>query len=525
MDGFNFIRKKALVSQRWLALFFAVTIVAAGLMQAGNVKPAFADTGGYTWADAACADSGSTLGETSGTGYWCSDYNWGESSCPSGDGYCGTEMNGYYLYDQWGEGFRNCTSYAAWELNQVFGINPNGWGNGAQWNTAALDAGYSDDSSPQVGDIAQWNATSQNPWGHVAYVYAVNAGVASYDEYNYAEDGNFLSSYTSASDSQGAPNNWIHFGPTTSTTHTDNTGGLTSMSVSPTDNHLHALAIASNGDIYGNVQLSSGWNGWSSLGSAGGGFTSSVVSSVSPTDDRVHALAVASNGDVYGNVLASGTGWNGWSSLGSAGGGFTGGLTETLSPTDNQVHALAVASNGDVYGDTLTYGSGWNGWSDLGSAGGGFTGGLFVILSPTDGQVHALAVASNGDIYGNVLDFGTGWNGWSSLGSEGGGFTGGFTGSVTMAISPADNQVHALAVTSGGTVYANVLASGSGWGSWNNLGSEGGGFTSGVSSAISPTKNEISALAPTSGGNMYRNNLGSSGWDGWSSLGSEGGGF
>ena len=93
-------------------MFVALIVVLASLLQAANIKRVAADTGGYTWPDAPCATSGSNLGKTSGTGYWCTDYNWGESTCPAGDGYCtaGNKMNGYYLYDQWGESFRNCVS-------------------------------------------------------------------------------------------------------------------------------------------------------------------------------------------------------------------------------------------------------------------------------------------------------------------------------------------------------------------------------------------------------------------------------
>jgi surface antigen len=117
-----------------------------------------------------------------------------------------------YYYDPWLEENRECVSYTAWQLSNVFGVTASNWGSGKDWNSSALAAGYTDDPSPQVGDIAQWNATTTNSYGHVAYVYAVNNGVASYAEYNYAYDGNYLDTYTSASTSQGTPNNWIHVG-------------------------------------------------------------------------------------------------------------------------------------------------------------------------------------------------------------------------------------------------------------------------------------------------------------------------
>jgi len=123
-------------------------------------------------------------------------------------------MNGYYLLDKWGEGFRNCTSYTAWTLNQVFGINTTNWGNGADWNNSAHTAGYTNDTSPQKGDIAQWNSPA--PFGHVAYVYDVVGGVAKYAEYNYPQDGTYQDTYTSST--QGAPDKWIHIGTVTTVT-------------------------------------------------------------------------------------------------------------------------------------------------------------------------------------------------------------------------------------------------------------------------------------------------------------------
>ena len=204
------ITKKALryIFSGWPRVAVVLLVCSVISLHIFTSVPAYADTGGYPWWNAPCAWNGDTTGS-------CSGYDWGEQTCPTGDGYCtaGNEIGTYYQDDQWGEGFRNCTSYVAWKLNQVFGANiVSDWHNGTDWNASALDAGYSDDTSPQVGDIAQWNGTTENPDGHVAYVYAVNSGVASYDEYNYLKDGNFLSTYTSASGSQGAPDHYIHIG-------------------------------------------------------------------------------------------------------------------------------------------------------------------------------------------------------------------------------------------------------------------------------------------------------------------------
>src|SRR5258708_32026870 len=99
-------------------LFIAVFLTATITPQILSITPASADTGGYLWYNAACSNSGSTLGQTSGKGYWCTNYNWCVSNCPTGDSYCtsGHQFNGYYQLDNWAYHFRKCTSYAAWKI-------------------------------------------------------------------------------------------------------------------------------------------------------------------------------------------------------------------------------------------------------------------------------------------------------------------------------------------------------------------------------------------------------------------------
>lgn len=205
----NLLKRPAkILFSRGSKLFMTVLLVATVGPQILSVNPVSADTGGYPWWDAPCVWNGTTTG-------LCSGFVWGEAACPLGDGFCtpGNQTNGYYQYDQWGEEFRNCVSYVAWKVNQTFGINPTSWGNGADWNNSAIAHGYSDDTSPQIGDVAQWDGTASNKFGHVAYVFNVVNGVASYAEYNYALDGNFLSTYTSTT--QGAPSHYIHIGAIT----------------------------------------------------------------------------------------------------------------------------------------------------------------------------------------------------------------------------------------------------------------------------------------------------------------------
>jgi surface antigen len=220
-------RKSASVTARWISLL-ALTVTMTGFLQILNLRPAAADTGNYPWWNAPCAWTGSTTGS-------CSGYDWGESTCPSGDGYCtsGNEINGYYQLDNWGYGFRNCTSYAAWKINNVFNVsNITGWGNAATWyegyTSPQTYTVYSPSSyTPQKGDIAQWDSEVAGGYGHVAYVYYVNSsGIASLYDYNQDTLGDFSYSNTTASSSEGTPDHYIHIGnittpPPSTPTHRD----------------------------------------------------------------------------------------------------------------------------------------------------------------------------------------------------------------------------------------------------------------------------------------------------------------
>ena len=47
-------------------------------------------------------------------------------------------------------------------------------GHAFQWGSQAAAAGLRTSSTPQVGAIAQWNASGSMPYGHVAVVERVN---------------------------------------------------------------------------------------------------------------------------------------------------------------------------------------------------------------------------------------------------------------------------------------------------------------------------------------------------------------
>jgi len=466
------------ITVRWSALLIALTVTMASLLQAATIKPAFADTGSYPWPLAPCADSGAVLGQTTGTGYWCSGYNWGESPCPSGDGFCTSNwlMNGYYLLDQWGEGFRNCVSYTAWKLNQQFGINTTNWGNGKDWNNSALAAHYTDDTSPQIGDIAQWDATPSNSFGHVAYVYNVVSGVASYDEYNYARDGTFDSSQTSTT--QGAPTHWIHIGTVATPTSampissqltaggvqhvfTGTPGGnvydthwtdptmpttdlitgtplgtsIVSLSSQYIGGVVHVYAATSGGSIvdiyYGGGQTLGQRQVWSN------GVNGDVITSLVDSGGYQHVEV----GDSSGNVRDFY--WTGIGTVGSQQVGFSlGNAVISLSAQypGGVVHVYAATSSGsidDIY---------WGGGQTLGQRqvwSNGVNGDVITSLVDSGGYQHVEV----GDSSHNVRDFY--WTGIGTVGSQQVGFD---LGSAITSLSAQypGGVVHVYAATSAG---------------------------------------------------------------------------
>jgi surface antigen len=186
-------------------LLFVLTLLIATIVpELFNAHPAVADDGAYPWIGA------TTLNESTG------DY--GYSTCPTNDSSCSLLTNssypGYGEADPWVYNLRNCTSYVAWKINSFFGININGWGNASNWHAAAA-AKYTvypaSGHTPQTGEIADW-VNVDGGVGHVAYVYGVSSGVASLDEYNVANTGQFTNTPTTASGSAGVPDYYIHIG-------------------------------------------------------------------------------------------------------------------------------------------------------------------------------------------------------------------------------------------------------------------------------------------------------------------------
>ena len=469
------------------------------------VSPAIthADDGGYPWVNATYVDS---------------NYDWGYNPCPSNDGGCmAMPVNGYGTADPWVYNLRNCTSYVAWKINQQFTKNINGWGNASSWNGSALNAGYYDDSIPQVGDIAQWNSPA--PYGHVGYVYAVNNGVANLDEYNVAGTGLFSSNRTTASNSAGAPSNFIHIG-------TPSGGGSQPNPASPFDttginvNGVQQLFMISPTDkqLYTNYQVAANgaWSGWTSLGGLWN--ASGKITVGNNADGRLEVFLVGTDGKLYTSYETSVNGstlWSGWTSLNGAW-SATGSLTVRnnadgrmqlfmISPTDSQLYTnYQVAVNGS-----------WSGWSSLNGAW-SLTGSI-AVRSNADGRMQVLLVGTDGQMYTNYetsTNASAAWSGWTSL-------SGAWPANDTLGINNnADGRLEVFLIGGDGKLYTNYETSvnGTSWSGWVSL---SGSWPSNKSLAVANNADGRMQIFSTGSDNQLYTNYqvaANGSWSGWTSL-------
>jgi surface antigen len=133
-------------------------------------------------------------------------------ACQRGDEYPWRGQTGSapYAYP-----YNQCTSFAAWRLNQD-GIEFHNWYLGQHfsdahtWDNAALAAGLSVNTTPRQGDIAVWEAgvAGASGYGHVAYVAGVNNdGTVLVEDYNW-----YAGRYNSRNVSKSGLK-FIHFHP------------------------------------------------------------------------------------------------------------------------------------------------------------------------------------------------------------------------------------------------------------------------------------------------------------------------
>lgn len=132
----------------------------------GQVPPGVPGGGGYAWGDAICMHSGYADPP-------CGQYDWG--------------YPGYGIYDKWGYGYRNCTSYAAWKIDQRMGRMVSGLGHAKDWPFNVGSRGeVSYGQGARVGDAA---VIASGTYGHVMYVEAVEGSTVYVSDYNFGGDG------------------------------------------------------------------------------------------------------------------------------------------------------------------------------------------------------------------------------------------------------------------------------------------------------------------------------------------------
>jgi len=120
----------------------------------------------------------------------------GESIYGGSGGYPWADEPNPYAVDPWLFYKRQCTSYAAWKFlavhGQVFYNTRPGQGNAWNWPALARDQGYQTSSTPRANAVVSWGIGPNRPYGHVAWVTAVNPnGTINVTEYNWVIERGF----------------------------------------------------------------------------------------------------------------------------------------------------------------------------------------------------------------------------------------------------------------------------------------------------------------------------------------------
>lgn len=133
--------------------------------------------------------NGSIPGASGGSGGAC-DSGHGNGGYPSS--WCNAPQDS--ITTPWGYS-RECVSWAGWRRQQL-GHPVYAWGNANQWGAGARAAGFTVDSSPAVGAVAE---TTAGAYGHVAVVEAIQGSNVIVSEMNYDNAGHFRYGSYSAS--------------------------------------------------------------------------------------------------------------------------------------------------------------------------------------------------------------------------------------------------------------------------------------------------------------------------------------
>lgn len=475
-------------------LFIAVLLTATIAPQISNIQVASADDGGYPWIDAHALYSSPDY--TSSYGY--------ALPCPAKDNQCdqgGSSLIAtvgsvtYGEADTWHYGLRNCTSYAAWKINQVFGVtNISGWGNGKDWDTGLYSPQpypvyNASGHTPQIGEIAQWESHTGDTYGHVAYVWKVESnGVADLLEYNQAYDGNFTSTRSTASNSDGTPDHYIHIGTTTNAKP-----GITPAAIT-VNGALNVFKVGGDQQVYQKYWNGSTWVGWTGLQ----GYTPSNPAAII-NNGALNLFIRGNDGQIYTEYNGT-NGWSGWTSLGSH--QMKGDPYVMLYGTSMNVFALDT--NGVPYEDTLPSGGTWTGWGSNTN---------YMASDPAavsyGGKLHLIYRGGDNKPYENVFN-GSGWTGFGEIGQYAS-----VSGNPSALSYSAESELDVYFNTSVNQIWKDTN-SGSGWGTWTQMGSSFNGDPD-----IMAYNNDLQIFARDTSNNVETRYWSYSGqsWSSWQSLG------
>jgi surface antigen len=472
-------RSRRHVEHTALAILSLSLAVPALAVATGSGNTASADiTSDYPTAAANAADCSKAIDD--GTGKVFGIYSWCVGT-PTIDKRGVAHYPDSAQYSSRNYGYRNCTDWAAWRLENDYGVPSSyvsGLGHGGWWSglSSIPDAvtwrnnhgspqsrGLAVDTNPAVGAAAVERSTSTNYYGHVAIIEAVSTdattGVTTItvSEYNRAGDGNFKTE-TGTLSGLGFTD-VVHFEKVATKTppgvSTATTPGLTQPHSGPViqrgDGTVDLFAI-NNMTQLAHRTLVQSWSSWETLGA---GITSSQA--VQTPDGRLHVFVINnSNQLAYRNWTIT-SGWSPWQVLGN---GIVSGLSVAGRST-NKVDAFVINNAGDLAHITLDPNLGWSGWEVLG-------GGIIAdqAVQTPNGTIH-LFVINNSDqlAYRNIV---SAWSPWQVLGN-------GIVSGLAV-LGRTNNDADAFVINNAGDLAHITLDPNLGWSGWEVL---GGGIVQG----------------------------------------------
>jgi surface antigen len=549
--------------------------VAPGLgmpVRAASGSPA--DTGGYPYWDTQCIWAPYA---TEGSGYWCSNYDWGTIRNNA------TVMS---LISPFGYSYRNCTDYAAWKLSSL-GVPSDryeGLGNANTWGAHAPANGVAVNGTPAIGSIA---VDTSGEFGHVAFVAGISGSVITVTQYNVAGDGNYTVqtgtpgqlgfsefvhfevfesglprplrlgapslrglvaghpvSAPAAAAGGSPPYSWsfaggrlppgMVFNPGTArVTGVPIAPGSTRFSIAVRDsagNRVVGTATAAvapgiedlfvlgrNGAVWHDYVTTRGpWSGWVSLGAPRGVRLAPDVSAGIGLGGEENIFVRATNGTVWGNHY-DGRGWASWSSLGAPRGvTLVSDVTIGTNPNGAQ-EIFARASNGSVWHDYAA-GTRWSGWSNLGGARGAVLASNITVATDASGSEELFARANNDSIWHDYLTPRGTWSGWGDLGGARG------TAIVTDLTVSIDETGHeeVFARASNGTIWHDYVTPRGSWSGWGSLGAPPGTVLGYALTVGINLHGDEELFARATNGSVWHRWVTSRGWSAWGNLGGAG---